>query len=73
MTDDEAAGQPQGPYVSADFMFGTLATDDLRLAQMRAASTGRAPRRTTSTRPIRDPGTPFGSQRPSAAASTPTT
>ena len=40
MTDDEAAGQPQGPYVSADFMFGTLATDDLRLAQIRAASTG---------------------------------
>jgi glycosidase len=40
MTDDETAGQPQGPYVSADFMFGTLATDDLRLAQMRAASTG---------------------------------
>ena len=27
-------------YVSADFMFGTLATDDLRLAQIRAASAG---------------------------------
>ena len=36
MTDDETAGQPQGRYVSADFVFGTLATDDLRLAQLRA-------------------------------------
>ena len=36
----EGAGERQSPYVSADFMFGTLATDDLRLAQIRAASSG---------------------------------
>ncbi len=30
----------QAENVSADFVFGTLATDDLRLAQMRAARTG---------------------------------
>ena len=33
MTDD-------GPNISADFVFGTLATDELRLAQLRAATLG---------------------------------
>src|SRR6185436_11538514 len=28
------------PGVSADFVFGTLATDDLRLAQLRATTSG---------------------------------
>ena len=40
--DRTPAGGPAD--VSADFVFGTLATDDLRLAQLRAASSRGAPR-----------------------------
>ena len=35
-----SAGGPPDGGVSSDFIFGTLATDDLRLAQLRAAAVG---------------------------------
>ena len=58
--------------VSQDFVFGTLATSDLRVARLRGLAAARGTR-TTSSPWIRDRGTRSSCASPSAPTSTPTT
>ena len=58
--------------VSQDFVFGTLATSDLRVARLRAWPRARGTR-TTSSRWIRDRATRSSCASPSGPTSTPTT
>ena len=51
----DAADPSDATDVSADFVFGTLATDDLRLAQLRAAAVRASATATTSSRSIPRP------------------